>query len=203
MRGLLVVCAVVLIPNIGSAYYAAHMGRWTSRDPMADRIEGSRLTNSGAVLPRDVPVYDGGTVVSMTPSWDQGPQEYGYTDGYNLYQYVRSNPTAHTDPTGLIPPGYDTPWPGIGLPGSGIPSPTPGGRPIPGWGVPSDGTPCGNLTIQCDSGPKSWPVYGDSDKAGGILRPIGGSGCVTLVGPNRIICTGGCQAIKKWGSGGR
>lgn len=58
--------------------------------------------------------------------------------------------------------------------------------------------------MKCNSGNKSWPVYGNSSTAGLII----GSGCVTLAPPNvaagqeKIICSGTCDEIKGWMSAG-
>lgn len=78
-HGLLVICSIALIPNISSAFYAAHMGRWTCRDPIADRIGTSPLVDKGTFLPRDMA---------------------GYADGFNLYSYVSDSPLNFVDPSG-------------------------------------------------------------------------------------------------------
>jgi hypothetical protein len=90
MRALLVVCSVVLIPNIASAYYAAHMGRWTSRDPFGQigRIGTEMMPASQSAagfVDRD----------RFDPMAD-------YYPGMNLYEYASSVPTVNTDPSGLI-----------------------------------------------------------------------------------------------------
>ena len=62
-------------------------------------------------------------------------------------------------------------------------------------------TLCGLLTMQCKkSGAQQWRVYGDSKRAELIVP--GGSGCVTLLIPKAIFCTGSCKAIKGWVSAG-
>jgi hypothetical protein len=89
MRALLIVCSVVLIPNIASAYYAAHMGRWTSRDPFGEigRIGVEARPNPGT----------NGDFLAR----DRFDPMGAYHDGMNLYQYVRSKPVNAVDPSGL------------------------------------------------------------------------------------------------------
>jgi hypothetical protein len=101
MRNAVVACFVALVPNIASAFYAAHMGRWASRDPIADRIGGSQLPNIIAILPRDMHVYDDGTIRMGTSHAAQFGDGAGFGDSYNLYEYVRSAPTIAVDPSGL------------------------------------------------------------------------------------------------------
>lgn len=89
VRAIIVACSAVLIPQIASAYYAAHMGRWTSRDPFGEigRIAVESRPNpgtSGDFLARD----------SFDPLG-------AYHDGMNLYQYVQSDPLNEVDPDGL------------------------------------------------------------------------------------------------------
>jgi len=61
-------------------------------------------------------------------------------------------------------------------------------------------TKCGTISMQCKSGTKTWDVYGCSKRAKVILG--GGNGCVTLLVPKAIFCTGPCQEIKGWPSAG-
>lgn len=82
--------AIVLIPNITSAYYAAHMGRWTSRDPYGQigRVRSETVSGfqaNAAFLSRD----------RLDPTAE-------YHDGMNLYEYVQSDPVSTSDPFGLI-----------------------------------------------------------------------------------------------------
>ncbi|MCR4415718.1 MAG: RHS repeat-associated core domain-containing protein, partial [Thermoguttaceae bacterium] len=49
----------------------------------------------------------------------------------NLHRYCGNDPVMRIDPTGLIPPGWDSPKPGIPLPGHGFPPERPGD---PWWG---------------------------------------------------------------------
>ena len=55
-------------------------------------------------------------------------------------------------------------------------------------------TLCGKLKMNCKCKPVSWPVYGDSERAKFILA--GKEGCVTLLIPKAIFCTGSCKDIK-------
>ena len=102
----------------------------------------------------------------------------GYRGGINLYGYVGSSPVSRNDWSGLAPL---TPRPDE-----------------PGMPAPPRGNYCGQLSMRCKTGVKLWPVYGNSTAAGVII----GTGCVTLIEPNRIICSGGCSAIKTWVSAG-
>ena len=61
-------------------------------------------------------------------------------------------------------------------------------------------TRCGSATCKCGSGDKGWAVHGDSARAKLIL--LGGDGCVTLLIPKGIFCTGSCDAIKGWKTAG-
>jgi RHS repeat-associated protein len=60
---------------------------------------------------------------------------------------------------------------------------------------------CGNLSMPCNKGSANWPVYGNSDRAKFII-PQGYVGCVTLLVPKGIYCTGSCEEIKTWEPGG-
>lgn len=88
MRTLVVAFSTVLIPNIASAFYAAHMGRFTSRDPIADRMGTSTREDFSA---------------SFARTWNTIERDpaSSYRDGTNLYQYVNSSPTIAVDPFGL------------------------------------------------------------------------------------------------------
>ncbi len=102
----LVACSVSLVPNIASAYYAAHMGRWTSRDPSGTHGKLGRdimsgLESSGRFVARDA--------LSPTIS-DHRIIAVGYLDGFNLYEYIHSTPPKGSDPSGL----FSWPWPGNG-----------------------------------------------------------------------------------------
>lgn len=72
----------------------------------------------------------------------EDPIGFEATD-FNLYRYCGNSSLVHVDPTGLIPPGWDSPTPGIALPGYGYPSPTPGGRAFGGSGHPTSGSGVG------------------------------------------------------------
>jgi hypothetical protein len=97
------------------------MGRWTSRDPIADRIGGPNRAYTGAFISRDTGGYNDNGMPNDT--WNAAQVGYAnpvaktarigtgqYRDGYNLYEYVRGNPIIYTDPSGLLiapirPPG--------------------------------------------------------------------------------------------------
>lgn len=61
-------------------------------------------------------------------------------------------------------------------------------------------TKCGPLTMKCKKGPVQWPVYGNSGRAKHIFSK--GGGCVTLLFPKGIYCSGSCSQIKEWNSSG-
>lgn len=92
MRALVVTCSTILIPNIASAFYAAHMGRWTSRDSFGED------TRMGMESPPDAGLRLG---FISRDRFDSTP---GYQDGMNLYQYARSTPTNALDPSGQLVP---------------------------------------------------------------------------------------------------
>lgn len=70
--------AIVAFADTASAYYHPGLGRFTSRDPGPARVGSGGMAAGGQFVQRDP-----------------------YADGMNLYQYVRSNPTGSTDPSGL------------------------------------------------------------------------------------------------------
>jgi hypothetical protein len=61
-------------------------------------------------------------------------------------------------------------------------------------------TKCGTAYLSCKTGVKPWDVYGCSNRAKLILG--GERGCVTLLLPKAIFCTGSCEDIKGWRSAG-
>lgn len=111
-RALLVAYLAVLIPNAASAYYAAHMGRFTSRDPAAQ--VGFRIgSHNVAAIPRQ-------RTVDFPIKYSGLERSGGYVEGHNLYEYVRSGPVKATDPSGLwetFPPGGIAGLPNPGVPG--------------------------------------------------------------------------------------
>lgn len=75
------IIAVGIFAADANAYYHPGLGRFVSRDHGAEgamRIGGGGAAPVGQFVPRDQ-----------------------YRDGMNLYQYVRSNPIGHVDPSGL------------------------------------------------------------------------------------------------------
>jgi len=89
MASLLCMIALGALAADASAMYHPTMGRFLQRDPgpgHANRIGAGGAARLGGFLPRD----------------PTGSNQYA--DGMNLYQYVRSSPTRHTDPTGLAVP---------------------------------------------------------------------------------------------------
>lgn len=94
-RYILVIAAACLnftIAGQASAYHAAHMGRFTSRDPAGE------LGRMGIGIPPDP-----GTAMGLIERDEYDPMA-GYKDGMNLYQYAKSAPTVNTDPSGLETP---------------------------------------------------------------------------------------------------
>jgi hypothetical protein len=89
-RLVLVVSSVVLFPNLADAFYAPHMGRWTSRDSYG---EGARMGMELPPAPGLRPEFISKDRFVSTP---------GYQDGMNLYQYARSTPTSSLDPSGQL-----------------------------------------------------------------------------------------------------
>jgi hypothetical protein len=81
-------CLSLSIAEQASAYYAAHVGRWISRDPTGE------VGQSEEAMPPEL----GSTVSSIVS--DESALMHQYSDGMNLYQYVQSVPTANMDPTG-------------------------------------------------------------------------------------------------------
>ncbi len=99
----------------------------------------------------------------------------GYTDSYNLYNYVRDNPTCFVDPTG-------TRWQNLGN-GMSIWIPEyPAKTPQP----PTN--QCGMVTCDCPCKPINVNVYGESSLAD-LLNAV----CVTL--PDGIHCSISCRDI--------
>jgi hypothetical protein len=86
LRLVLILCSYFLIPNIANAFYATHLGRWTSRDP--GLAQSARI---GAVSTAPIGAPGAPALQFSSPYQDDGP---------NLYQYVRSNPILLTDPSG-------------------------------------------------------------------------------------------------------
>jgi hypothetical protein len=83
--------SVALFPNIVSAYYAAHIGRFTTRDPYGDTV---RIGTEMEAPP------DAGTRMEFIAR-DQFDPLAVYHDGMNLYQYAWSAPTGNSDSSGL------------------------------------------------------------------------------------------------------
>src|SRR3989304_2041055 len=100
----MVACSMILIPNIADAYYAAHMGRFTNRDPVSMRIG----------MERSLPVEITVGFLSREPATGAAviaDRRYGYPDGFNLYNYVRNAPIGSLDPFGE----QFSPLPGTGI----------------------------------------------------------------------------------------
>ncbi len=101
IRAAVVVCLLTLIPNIANAFYAAHMGRWTSRDPLSERLGvGSPLHAGNTFVDRD-------SVRNFS-----APQQAAIIDSStemqmrNLYEYCHGNPVVGDDPSGLFDPFF-------------------------------------------------------------------------------------------------
>ena len=71
-----------------SAMYHATLGRFLQRDPGVGAGSPARVGSAGAAV--------GGGFIERDPT---GSNQYA--DGMNLYQYVKSSPGGHLDPTGL------------------------------------------------------------------------------------------------------
>lgn len=102
---LVVSCLCLSVTEQASAYYAAHMGRFTSRDPNGEigRFGTGMPPDSGMAMGfMDRDQFDPANVFNRKRG--QFDPIAVYHDGMNLYQYVRSNPILLTDPSGLAPP---------------------------------------------------------------------------------------------------
>jgi hypothetical protein len=112
---LLVACLCLSVAEQASAYYAAHMGRFMSRDPKGE------IGRFGTGLPHDSGMATGFIDRGQFDSMGQ------YSDGMNLYQYVGGSPISNFDPSGLSEisnPDIGQPWP-IGQPRPDDPPPDP------------------------------------------------------------------------------
>jgi hypothetical protein len=169
-----------------SAWYAPHLGRFITRDP-AGQIHISRV----GMEQSDTDA----TLVGRSIERDDFEPMINYDGGMNLHQYVGSKPTIHSDPSGLIPPGWDSPRPGIGLPGTGFPSPTPGGGSFGGWGVqPSNAGDlyCYYLTPGNSASADPWYLNWGSE-AGFVTGGLAGG--AAALGPEVVIMREGCFKI--------
>jgi len=80
------------------------MGRWTSRDPLSMRIGmGASSSNHGVAHFLSRKPFSTRRVVAA--------RQYGYPDGFNLYNYVLNSPTNAVDPLGE----QFSPLPGTGI----------------------------------------------------------------------------------------
>jgi hypothetical protein len=86
---LVVACVCFNVAGQASAYYAAHMGRWLTRDSAGENGRLEMIAASG---------HGSSTSFIVRDEFDLAVQ---YNDGMNLYQYVQSSPTRATDPLGL------------------------------------------------------------------------------------------------------
>jgi hypothetical protein len=85
-------CLCLSVAEQASAYYAANMGRWTTRDPKGE------IGRNGMDVPPDAEVAMGFV------DRDHFDPMAAYDGGMNLYQYVDSSPVLLTDPSGLLAP---------------------------------------------------------------------------------------------------
>ncbi len=86
----LVVAVITLgTAHEASAYYAAHIGRFTSRDPAGE------VERFGGEMPADSEMETGFVDRNHFDPMAE------YDDGMNLYQYVQSDPVHYVDPQGL------------------------------------------------------------------------------------------------------
>ena len=143
-----------------------------------------------------------------------------YQVGVNVYPAVATPmPPAPMPPVAIavpgrmhapMPTGFDRPHVGVNVyPGIPSPMPHPDGpnlyqyvrsNPIGNLDPTGLSTKCGTLYLTCKTGVKPWDVYGCSNRAKWILG--GERGCVTLLLPKAIFCTGSCEDIKGWVSTG-
>lgn len=103
---ILALATVVLSLSVAeqaSAYYAAHLGRFLTRDPLAERI-ASTVNKSDVVgkqmqreqLSKAPQTFD--SEQTKWSNWHATPQQ----QILNLYQYAGSNPIDRLDPSGLL-----------------------------------------------------------------------------------------------------
>jgi hypothetical protein len=95
---LVVAFPMVLIPNIASAFYAPHMGRFTSRDPVA---QSPRIGGKTPQSPTDLGEFVSRAEPRSRSSVVAEPR-VGYVDGFNLYNYVHNMPNIALDPSGAM-----------------------------------------------------------------------------------------------------
>jgi hypothetical protein len=93
-------CFALSVAERASAYYAAHMGRFMSRDPGYGPSD--RIGSNGGLL--DLPATT--RWLSRDDRLDTGEisdalKLSGYIDGFNLYQYAGGAPANRSDPMGL------------------------------------------------------------------------------------------------------
>ena len=100
---LAVMVFALLAADSADAFYHAGMGRFLNRDPSGSphvRLGGAYSpSHAGNFIQRD-------TLAATSPQHnrilDAAFSTSQYTDGYNLYRYVQSNPTGYRDPSGLV-----------------------------------------------------------------------------------------------------
>jgi len=203
--------AIAMVTADASAYYHPGMGRFMSRDPGAGsamRIGAGGSAVGGGFAPRDPIPY--------------GPMRLGISGMVSIAQFVPDD--QHQLNHELEPPismssivsviermpnpipsnqmaGSDELVPNIVQYADGMNLYAYVCSSSPNYVDPTGlSTKCGSLTMKCKSGNKQWPVYGNSRRAKFILG--GRDGCVTLLIPKAIFCTGSCSEIKDWRSGG-
>jgi hypothetical protein len=97
IRVMAVAFLVALLPSISSAFYAAHMGRFTTRDPFADRISVATIPDGSSIVSRDI-IPHSFSVQTEVPTANKSTEE----QTHNLYEYTGGNPVIRSDPSGLF-----------------------------------------------------------------------------------------------------
>jgi len=191
--------ALLALADAASAYYSPRLGRFLNRDPISE--PGAVLVRQAArpataFPPRDPqPEVQGAVridapkprVLKQFPSRTPSPEPV-VVFGVTIARLPESSTARESNPG-------EQDVDELNLCNYARSSPTLYVDPL---GL---STRCGSLSMKCKyKKKKEWPVYGDSERAKFILG--GRDGCVTLLMPKAIFCTGSCQAIKGWVSAG-
>jgi len=191
--------ASLILVDTAAAYYSPSMGRFLSRDPIAE--PGAVLVRQAArpaksFIPRDPQSETAGPVRIDVVNSTAHKQLTSRDDGPAAMTVIAASVAHLPEPSlGQESKTQEQEVDDLNLYNYARSSPTMYIDPL---GL---STKCGTLSMNCKcSGKKEWPVYGDSERAKFIFG--GKEGCVTLLVPKAIFCTGSCQAIKGWVSAG-